>query len=323
MASAFGPDSTAVTRIHGRSGGKLLLVTPSDSLLSEHHVLVPADNRFQRASRLGQALWREKNGHPIGLHRGSPLGSRLAMPFAKTTLANYLTDPIRQVVQAEVIDRLPSSDQMYSEPRIFDDLLSSQPLCFNLFGELQCDLGLASHVVGDLMTVDDVRVTAIRFEYSPGRGDRAYTGDHSAFDVFVEYESDGHRKFLAIEVKYVENMAQLPARLRPRYDEVSRNMGCFREDHLLELRAAPLEQLWRDHLLAGSLLAHPAGGFSEGTFVVLCPEGNDDVADAVTRYRACLRDYRSFEVWTLEDFVASVRRRGGQWATAVAERYLS
>jgi hypothetical protein len=296
---------------------------PSNDLLSAHHVLVPADNRFQRASRLGQALWREKNGHPIGLHRGTPLGSRLAMPFAESTLANYLTDPIRQVFRAEVIDRLASSEQLYSEPRIFDDLLSSQPLCFNLFGELQCDLGLASRVVGDLTALDDVRVTAIRFEYSPGPGDRAFTGDYSAFDVFVEYESDGQRKFLGIEVKYVENMAQLPARLRPRYGEVARTMGCFRDDYLLELRAAPLEQLWRDHLLAGSLLAHPAGGFSEGTFVVLYPARNDAVADAVARYRACLRDDRSFRVWTLERFIASIRRHGGPWATELAERYLS
>jgi len=62
---------------------------PADELLAEHHVLVPSDGAFQRQARLLQARWRERHGLPIGLHRGRPLGSRLAMPFVKETLANY------------------------------------------------------------------------------------------------------------------------------------------------------------------------------------------------------------------------------------------
>ena len=166
-------------------------------------------------------------------------------------------------------------------------------------------------------------MTAVRFEYSPGRGDPAFTADHSAFDVFVEYEAAGGPGFLGIEVKYVENMAQSAARFRPRYAEVARTMGCFNEDRLAELRRPPLEQLWRDHLLAGSLIAHPRAGFRESKFVVLCPEGNEAVRRALTRYRACLTDEGTFTVWTLERFlVAATRHGGGDWASMVEERYL-
>ena len=244
------------------------------------------------------------------------------MPFAKDTLANYLTDTIRDVVRAEVINRSATSGQLYKEPRIFNDLLSSQPLCFNAFGELQQDLGLASRVVGGLTGESDANVTTVRFEYSPGRGDSEFTGDHSAFDVFIEYDCGSRRQFLGIEVKYVENMAQSPARFRQRYVEVAQTMGCFQEERQGELRVAPLEQIWRDHLLAGSLVVHPEGRFDGGAFVVLYPEGNDAVAQAIRRYRECLLDDRTFSVWTLERYLAEVHSNGGKWATAVEERYL-
>lgn len=46
------------------------------------------------------------------------------MPFVKGTLANRLTDTIRDVVRAEVINRSIASGQLYQEPRIFNDLPS-------------------------------------------------------------------------------------------------------------------------------------------------------------------------------------------------------
>jgi hypothetical protein len=244
------------------------------------------------------------------------------MPFAKDTLANYMTDTIRDVVRAEVINRSVATGQLYEEPRIFDNLLSSQPLCFNAFGELQQVLALASRVVGELLGEMGATVTAIRFEYSPGRGNPEFSADCSASDVFVEYECGGQRRFLGIEVKYFENMKEKSAPFRQRYIEVAQAMGCFSEERLGELRAPPLEQLWRDHLLVGSLAVHPRSRFNGGAFVVLYPEGNLAVAQAVKRYRDCLRDDRTFSVWTLERFLAVVRSNGGQWATAVEERYL-
>jgi hypothetical protein len=121
--------------------------SPFETLLAEHHVLVPTDNPFQRRARLLQALWRHEQGLPIGEHRGRPLGSRLALPAAKVTLSNYITDGVRDVVRREVLDRDRAKDKLYGQPRIFNDLLSSQPLCFNLFGELQRDLALATRAL--------------------------------------------------------------------------------------------------------------------------------------------------------------------------------
>jgi len=93
------------------------------------------------------------------------------------TLANFLTPTIRDVVRAEVCDPARARGKLYGKPRIFNDLLSSQPLAFNLFGELQRDLTLASQLVAELTDGRFAEVTSVRFEESPGRSDLKYTGD--------------------------------------------------------------------------------------------------------------------------------------------------
>jgi hypothetical protein len=292
--------------------------------LDAHHVLIKTDNPFQQRARLLQALWREEEGLPVGEHRGGPLGSRLAMPDARERLTNYLTDTIRQVVRREVLDPERSRDKLYGQPRIWNDLLSSQPMCFNLFGELQADLGLASRVFAKLLPGRVARVTAIEFEHSPGRGDPRYTGDRSAFDVFIRFETPaGPVGFIGIEVKYHEDLDDPPAPHRPRYDEIAAKMRAFKPEASERLKAKPLQQVWRDHLLAGSLLHDGSGNYADGLFVFLYPEANLACAEAVRAYRSCLTNERTFEAWTLEAVVAAVRVAGaGSWIDEFARRYL-
>src|SRR4051812_48572653 len=118
---------------------------PTDDQLRHHHVLVATDNRFQRKVRLLQALWRERMQYPVGTTaRRGPLGSRLAMPGARDELWNFVSPAIRQVVRSEVMNSEKSRDKLFQAPRIYDNLLSSQPLCFNLFAELSLDLQWAT-----------------------------------------------------------------------------------------------------------------------------------------------------------------------------------
>lgn len=168
--------------------------------------------------------------------------------------------------------------------RLFGNLLSSQPLCFSLFSDLAEDLGLASKVIGTLLG-KEVQVTRVEFEYSPGRGSPEYTADGTAADVYVEYAQGDRRGFLCIEVKYHEDLAPEPwtSTYRPRYSEVAQLMGCFRPGSEAVLQQLPLEQLWRDHLLAGAILHHPRSNFDEGAFVLLHPEINEACKDADTR----------------------------------------
>ncbi len=288
----------------------------------QYDVLVKSDNRFKRRARVLQSMWRESQGYPMGAHRGHPMGSRLPMPWARETLANYLTEAIRGVFRAEVLDKSKSTQQVFQAPRIFRNLLSSQPLCFNLFGELQQDLALATRVMQDLAPARIAQVTDIGFEYSPGRDDPQYTDDRSAFDVYLEFETPRNGSgFVGIEVKYSEPLARRAAPHRPRYDEVAAEMGCFEAERLEELKAPPLEQIWRDHLLAGSLRFQD--GFDDGFFAFAYPRGNRRCASAVSRYRECLRICDTFVEWHLEDIVASIEAHTDEtWIQEFFDRYL-
>jgi len=177
-------------------------------LAERYEAYVKSDDRdFQRKARILQSMWREEQGYEVGVHLGKngekPLGSRLVMPWAEETLSNYLTETIRQVVRDEVMGEEKSKGKLYKKLRIFSNLLSSQPLCFNLFAELQRNLNLASSIFTEFTSGRVKKVTGIEFEFSPGRGDIKYTGDKSAFDVYIKYELDkGGQGFLGVEVKY-------------------------------------------------------------------------------------------------------------------------
>lgn len=245
------------------------------------------------------------------------------MPEAQQTLANYLTEEIREVVRREVLDPEGSRGKVYGRPRIFNHLLSSQPLCFNLFAELRRDLPLASRTFAQMTRGRLSEVTAIEFEWSPGRGDQRYTGDRSAFDVYVLYRDvDGRPGFLGVEVKYHENLQSQKQEDRPRYSEVATQMACFRSDALVRLKQpGPLQQMWRDHLLVG---AHRiVDRFRDAAFVFLYPEVNTVCAAAASEYRRCLSDQSSFTAWTIDALVACLMfNSDARWIRQFYARYL-
>ncbi|BCB18311.1 hypothetical protein [Bosea sp. ANAM02] len=195
-----------------------------EELLRKHHVHEPLDHRFRSAARLLQAMWREDRELPIGHYRvegkRKKLGSRISHVAARAG-ANFMAPAITALVRREVAYREPAA--MIDEGRLYGNLLSSMPLAFNLFGLLKLDLAFASRVLGELFPdLVGAQVRAVLFEHSPGRGNPALTGDHSAFDVLLRYETPtGHKGFVAIELKYSESCQEPVPAIRPRYDDLA------------------------------------------------------------------------------------------------------
>ena len=278
---------------------------------------------FRRQLRILQSIWRIEHDYPVGTFRGRPLGSLLAMPWAQEHLANFLDETIRQVVRQEVLDPVKSRNKLYGRPRIFNNLLSSQPLAFNLFGHLQSELDLATKVFRQLSNGRCQEITGIEFEYSPGRGDSRYTEDGSAFDVFVTYLTQDHQAgFVGIEVKYHEDLANPAGRHRKRYDDIAGAIGCFKAGALDQLKGKPLQQIWRDHLLACSLVLE--GEYKDGFFVFLSPQANDACNDAVASYEQCLTSSDTFMSWSIEACVnAILDYEDASWVRDFQDRYLN
>ncbi|MBX3203594.1 MAG: hypothetical protein KF764_00935 [Labilithrix sp.] len=297
----------------------------TDEVLGRHHVLVATDNPFQRRARLLQALWREERGLPIGERRpGVPLGSRLPKEYARESGVNLMTPGALAAARREVEAMRAGSGQKIDEDRLWANLLSSQPLAFSLFAELGVDLGLATHVLGRLWPSRVTEVTKVGFEYSPGRSSPKYTHDRTAFDVYVEHTTPrGGRGFIGIEVKYHEALTDAPAEHRPRYDEVTKAMGCFKPELVAGLRRKPVEQIWRDHMLAGSMLL-ASSEWETGLYVFLYPEDNEPCRAAVQLYREYLSDVRTFDCVSLERLTDVIgAETDASWIRDVRRRYLA
>ena len=307
------------------------------AVLREHDVFVASDNAFQRRARLLQALWREERGYPAGSYTSRPkkgrpkkrsLGSRLRMPDAETELWNYLTPAIGSLVRAELEANRAVTDsrykKLYTERRLFEDLLSSQPLCFNLFGELALDLDLAT-AVGRRLWPDRIdRVTAIRFEYSPGRGDLRYLGNRSAADALIEHTTPtGKCGLIAIETKYHESLGGKAGEWKPRYTTLLSKTGVVRSVDS-DLRQGWLQQILLDHLLALSMLE--ADPWATALFVFAYPRPNERCEEAVAEYQSRLttRGEQSFEPRTLEQIVDALKSEvNGRWVGQFRRRYLA
>jgi hypothetical protein len=303
-------------------------MTPTSEVLARHHVLVGSDKPWQRPLRLLQALWREEQDLLPGDRDGKPgevLGSRLAMPAAKQSLANFLTDTVRSVVRSEMETAGRDLLKLIKEPRIYNDLLSSQPLCFNLFGELKADLGQATAWARHLWPERVATVTRVEFEHSPGRRDDRYLGNRTAFDVYLEHTVPGGGEgFIGIEVKYHEDLDEDPADTRARVYEVADRSGRFDPRAYPELSTPPLQQVWFDHLLALSMLQADASRWGQnGLYVLMHPAANEPCFRVAARYRQHLTDGRSFQSMTLEEAVGVLRVTcGAPWVESFSHRYL-
>jgi hypothetical protein len=292
----------------------------------------PETTEFKRRARLHQSLWREKMNFPIGsqpmlVKQGEPsrpLGSRMELSFAKETGANFLSDSIRSAVS----DRLqnPQRHQTLNEHRLFGDLLSSMPMCFNLFGTLSADLELANISVHSWWPDVPGKVGAVHFEWSPGRSiPGLYLENRSAFDVAFELElENGGRGILGVETKYHEDCKAeaIPSTERcNRYTKVSCVSNTFIDNANDEIIGTDLQQIWLDHLLALSILQERPQKWSWSKFVLVHPAKNSSYQRAIDRYKKCLKSNESFEVSTIE----SLLEKGvleKNFSLAFTERYL-
>lgn len=277
-------------------------------------------NPFAERARLLQSIWRTEKGYGFEKY-----GNFLNLKFAKSTGANFLTENIFKIVRDEIKNK-KEFGKVIKEPRIWNNLLSSQPLAFNLFGELKIDLGLAAKVFADLFPIREIKkLTNIEFEYSPGRQNLKYTGDNSAFDIFIEYENKlKERGFFGIEVKYSEDLNDKPSAHKEIYEKISAESGIFDLAQLENLKQKPIQQIWRDHLLALSLFISN-NDYNIGDFIYLYPADNEKCVEGIIKYQQTFADSKRnfFRPITIEKLTETIKKYCSEtWIYEFESRYL-
>jgi hypothetical protein len=284
-------------------------------VLRQHHCHWPADSRFKRAARLLQSLWREDRGLPAGAfvttegHRRR-LGSRITFMAGKAGL-NFLTPAIAFTAWREVVHR--ELNAVYDIDRFRQNLLSSQPLCFNAFAPLKRDRDLATRVFAELLPGFMAEVTDVLFEHSPSRGHPALTADHTAFDLCIRGRTaTGQRAFIALELKYAEAMNETSRPLHARYDELAKISGLFNDPAAPALRTSPLQQCFRQHCLSQAMLLRDLADV--GTYMFIAPRLNHLARNAADTYSGHLDEHGPgrvpFVSITLEQLIEAIAAAG-------------
>jgi hypothetical protein len=291
----------------------------------------PAMTVFRRRTRYHQAQWREAQGHPIGTQpivprpgvTVRPVGSRVPLEYGRTTGAGFVSPAALAAARART--SFVEREQSFDHQRLWADLLSSEALSFNLFGDLAEDAARADRAVHRWWPDTPGTVSEIRFAHSPGRLDSSYLNSLRDFDAaFVLDTGGGRRVVVAVDVKLFE----LNKIEQPKPSNSARNMqvcersGAFTPEVGRLLGRTDMAVLWLEHLLLHSMLQHESREWTWGRYVVVYPGDNADVVDLLARYRGFLADDATFATMTIEDLLAS-RALPAKTIKALRDRYVT
>lgn len=298
--------------------------------LKKYNAYRESDTAFQAHARLLQSKWRTWKGYAMGKFKGEDIGNRIDTSLGEKGV-NFLTTNISKVVDKAL--QLGSKDHaMIMMDRLRSNLLSSQPLCFNLFGEMSFNSDLATQFFQEIFPEEVAEVSSVVYEYSTRRG----KPDYSAFDVYVEYTSlTGHDKFFGIEVKYSENMREESKekalrtlnKHRAEYTQLTKKSGYFKSGVIGEISLPPYSQLWRDHMLCYNMSTDEKLN-REGNFIVLYPFNNGSCDRVVRNYQNKYlinnnSEESHFIVCDLNDFILTLDSLvNSKWTKELIDRYI-
>jgi len=207
--------------------------------------------------------------------------------------------------------------------RLRRNLLSSMPLCFNLFGKFRVKRPAAARVLGAMLDLDIATIDEVLIEHAPVAA-KQLLGDRTAFDAFVAYTtSTGAKGFLGVETKYTEPFGPIAYPASHYQHSLAYRAAGFRKGASNRLCRPATNQLWRNTLLA--VATRHAGGYDLGHAVVIA--GRDDAAawKAVAAVRAELHDpdglLRSVSLQRLIE-QCQLQRALAEWAVQFRRRYL-
>ena len=241
---------------------------------------------------------------------------------------NFLSCEIHSLAEA----RIRENDGLVEKLRLRRNLLSSQPMCFNLFGPLAQDLSLAKKLLdalpdgpGDVAVVTDVRI-----EYAPPS--QHHLHDRTAFDAWIAYQrKDGGRGFVGVETKLTEPFSAKEYSFDERYSRWSSVPGWWwKPGAERQFSSIRTNQLWRNHLLAFSMLHQAKPMYNEAYCAVVYHPLDTKCERAIAAYRDLLvpAGQPTLLEWRLDELIERWNRTvidvaGRSWLDAFQQRYLN
>jgi hypothetical protein len=285
------------------------------------------DDSLTARMRFHQSWWRAcRLQVPAGVDaKGTSYGNLLTEADGDAGL-NFLTPAIHHTALERIL-----SGPGVERTRCTRNLLSSQPMAFNLFSPLRADPTLAA-VLLDPLLPGGVIAANVHIEYAPPR--QEHLDDATSCDVAVRYTTrDGTPAFAGIECKLTEPFSQVAYGTDPNdartatYRAVARRSTVWTDPDAPRLADKRWNQLWRNHLLVESIRQHEPGLL--GCQIVVHHPLDERCTLAIESYRTFLADPdTTFRALNLGQIVATWRalvQRPAErsWLRDFEDRYLN
>ena len=266
---------------------------------------------FKEKCRARQGAFREEIGEPMGVGpwRSSTQKHTNMITNGEVTGKNFVNQFAFEYAKKRVANK--QKNERIDEFRLFNNMLSSQPMAFNLFcpfiqmleeGKTELVSSIFKAIFPDMGIKE---VTEVGLEYLHTDVEN-YLNDRTAMDAIIRYiDTDGKQSFVAIETKYTDVLNSIKGGVKARYKEWVKRLGVFKpetEEALLH-GTKPVSQIYRNFLLTESygVMEKAARYYS----VVLSPAQHPTTQKEVASLRDELKPEYQYKVFSvsLEDFI--------------------
>lgn len=238
----------------------------------------------------------------------------------EVTGANFLTRNTFKIVEQTLADRTEKDGGKIEKTRLFNNLLSSQPLCFNFFAELEFDKELGLKVLQSWWP-NITKLNKVLFEYSPPLN---YTKDGSAFDIAFDVQFGDKRGFIGLECKYTDTFSYKPQKSSIYYGDIGNknhknyteifnsNKSAFKSDYYDFVRRKKYNQLFRNQLMAEAMLYN--NDFDIIKTGLFCFEQDNDAISSGKEFQSMLTlENDTFTLITYADFIQKIQKLKLSW----------
>lgn len=287
---------------------------------------VPSKGLTRRV-RLHQGWWRLNvlnqiaGDHPIT--KGETVCNTVLNGEASGN--NFLTPATLKIIKETLKNRTTEDGGKIETVRLYNNLLSSQPLSFNFFAELENNKDLGLKIL-QIWWKDLTKLNHVLFEYSPPQN---YTKDGSAFDVAFDVQFGDKRGFIGLECKYTDTFSYKPQKSKkqraiPFYGDIgNKNYNTFLEvfnerrksfkaDYFDFVKSKKYNQLFRNQLMAEAMLLN--NNYQIVKTGLFCYENDKDAIKTGEEFQSMLADGTGiFTTITYKNFIEAVQQLNLTW----------
>ena len=271
---------------------------------------LPKENDFKKRMRLHQGWWRafvlgENEGkHPI--KDDENICNTLLN--GEQTKNNFLSNLVKNVVGEVLKERNDGSAGLVDQKRLFNNLLSSQPLCFNFFAPMYVDKKLALNFLRNFYP-DITAVNEVFFEHANSKN----KFDNSAFDIAFDVNDGSKKGIIGFECKYTDSFSQTPHK-KTAYETIYQQSNIWAKPYE-ELTVSKFNQLFRNQLIEESFKQDKQYDF--GYLSLFCHHKDDEAIKIAEEYKLMLTEEKNhhFQIITYKDFFEKLMKLDLTWQT--------